>query len=127
MLERWSSERAAQVKSVRGDVSHELRTPLTNIGLYLDLLDIGAEDRRTDYMGTLRQEVDRLGTLIEQLLAISHLDTEKVELRRAPTSINTLVEMLAEERARLLRCTGVRWPSGLDCLARMIRSTSCRP
>lgn len=92
---------AERVKSqFVADVSHELRTPLTNIGLYLDLVEIGSEDRRAEYMGTLRREVERLGSLIEQLLAISHLDTEKVDLRRHPTNLNGLVEMLVEDRSR---------------------------
>lgn len=89
------------------DVSHELRTPLTNIGLYLDLLEIGAENRRSDYMETLRREVDRLGTLIEQLLAISHLDTEKVELRRQPSGLNHLLEMLVQSLSRRAELRGL--------------------
>lgn len=110
MLERVLEQaRAAErVKSqFVADVSHELRTPLTNIGLYLDLLEIGAKDRRADYMETLRREVDRLGTLIEQLLAISHLDREQVELRHQPTDLNHLVEMLVQGRSRQAELKGL--------------------
>ncbi|MGH2626685.1 MAG: sensor histidine kinase, partial [Anaerolineales bacterium] len=89
------------------DVSHELRTPLTNIGLYLDLLEIGAQERRADYMDTLRREVDRLGALIEQLLAISHLDTEQVELRRQPAGLNHLLEMLVQSHSRQAELKGL--------------------
>jgi len=82
-----------------GDISHELRTPLTNIGLYLDLIEMGDEGRYMEYMTTLRRETERLGSLIEQLLAISHLDTGQVELKPQPTDINSLVHVLVLDRA----------------------------
>ncbi len=89
------------------DVSHELRTPLTNIGLYLDLIEMGDDERREDYMITLRREMDRLGTLIQQLLNISHLDTGQVELESVPTDINSLVQMLVVDRARMISKKGL--------------------
>lgn len=84
------------------DVSHELRTPLTNIGLYLDLLEMGREDRRGEYMAILRRETERLGSLIEQLLTISEYDADQVELRREMTDLNTLIRVLVGDRARLI-------------------------
>ncbi|MEW6567002.1 MAG: GAF domain-containing protein [Chloroflexota bacterium] len=84
------------------DVSHELRTPLTNIGLYLDLLEMGREDRRGEYISILRREIERLGALIEQLLAISEYDADQVELKKEPTDINTLIRVLVGDRARLI-------------------------
>jgi signal transduction histidine kinase len=96
-----------------GDVSHELRTPLTNIGLYLDLLEMGTEDRRREYMITLRRETGRLAALIEQLLAISHLDSEQAPINRRPTEINPLIQVLAIDRARLVNERGL----GLEIIA----------
>ncbi len=89
------------------DVSHELRTPLTNIGLYLDLLEIGAEDRRKTYMGTLRRETERLGALIEQLLTISNLDAQQVRPEIRPTDLNELTQVLIGDRERLIRARGL--------------------
>jgi len=85
-----------------GDISHELRTPLTNIGLYLDLVEMGDEDRFVEYMTTLRRETERLGSLIEQLLAISHLDTGQLELKPEPTDVNSLIQVLILDRARMI-------------------------
>ena len=89
------------------DVSHELRTPLTNIGLYLDLLEIGAEDRRKTYMGTMRRETERLGALIEQLLTISNLDTQQARPEFRPTDLNELTQVLIGDRERLIRARGL--------------------
>jgi signal transduction histidine kinase len=101
----WNAERAkAQFVA---DVSHELRTPLTNIGLYLDLLEIGAEDRYAEYMATLRRETDRLANLIEQMLAISSLDTNRVELNLRKTDVNSLLQVLVGDRSRMITMKGL--------------------
>jgi len=89
------------------DVSHELRTPLTNIGLYLELLELSEDTRRAEYMATLRRETDRLGRLIEQLLAMSHLDTGQVQLRPQPTDLNSLLQVLIGDRARMIARRGL--------------------
>jgi len=89
------------------DISHELRTPLTNIGLYLDLLEIGGKEKAKDYMLTLRRETERLGTLIEQLLAISQLDAGKSALTLEMVDLNGLVEMLVNDRARMIFQSGL--------------------
>jgi signal transduction histidine kinase len=89
------------------EISHELRTPMTNIGLYLDLLDMGRDDRRSEYMAILRHETERLGVLIEQLLAISQYDRDKVELHVHPVDINGLIRVLIGDRARLIEGRGL--------------------
>jgi signal transduction histidine kinase len=90
------------------DVSHELRTPLTNIGLYLELLELSEDARRSEYMATLRRETERLGRLIEQLLAMSHLDTGQVQLRPQPTNLNSLLQVLIGDRSRMIARRGLR-------------------
>ena len=101
----WNAERAKA--EFVADVSHELRTPLTNIGLYLDLLEIGAEDRHPEYMATLRRETDRLANLIEQMLAISSLDTDRVELALQATDVNSLLQVLVGDRSRMITMKGL--------------------
>jgi len=89
------------------DVSHELRTPLTNIGLYLDLLEIGPEERQGEYFETMRRETERLRILIEQLLSISRLDSEQVEIKPIPVDINSLIEMLVRDRKHMAQQRGL--------------------
>ena len=78
-------------------VTHELRTPLTTFRLYTDMLleDIVSAEERPSYLATLRSEADRLGHLIENVLAFSRL-----ERRRAEMHIETLT--LADLLARAL-------------------------
>lgn len=84
------------------DVSHELRTPLANIKLYLELLNFGNPDRTQEYLDTLTRETDRLVTLIEDLLAISRIDTGTSKPDLHEENLNTLVQSLIEDRQRLL-------------------------
>jgi signal transduction histidine kinase len=100
-LEQAQAADRAKAKFVE-EISHELRTPLTNLGLYLDLIEMGEDEHHTEYMATLRRETDRLSALIEQLLAISHLDSRQVELNPRPTDMNSLVRMLVVDRARMI-------------------------
>jgi signal transduction histidine kinase len=84
------------------DVSHELRTPLANIRLYLELLNYGNPDRTQEYLDTLTRETDRLVILIEDLLAISRIDTGTASPNFKGENLNILVQSLMEDRQRLL-------------------------
>lgn len=89
------------------DVSHELRTPLTNIGLYLDLLEHGPDNRYHEYFNTMRRETDRLKGLIEQLLDISRLDAEQVDLQMDRVQVNHLLKSLVADRKMLAQQRGL--------------------
>jgi signal transduction histidine kinase len=105
-LEQAQAADRAKARFVE-EISHELRTPLTNVGLYLDLIEMGDEERQEEYMATLRRETDRLSALIEQLLAISNLDSRQVELYPRSTDINSLVKVLVVDRARMIGKKGI--------------------
>lgn len=82
------------------DVSHELRTPLANLALYIDLLSHSPEPERTShYMDALRRETQRLTHLIEDLLTISRLEANKMEIDIQPVDACYLVANLVEDRA----------------------------
>lgn len=57
-------------------VTHELRTPLTTFRLYTEMLssDMVADDKRTEYLGRLHREANRLGHLVENVLAYARLE-----------------------------------------------------
>ena len=74
------------------DVSHELRTPITNLILYLDLLEQGHAERRDKYMQILRQEANRLSTLVQSILDLSRLHKAHQKIAPAPVNLNELVQ-----------------------------------
>ncbi len=65
-------------------VSHELRTPLTSIKGFADTI-LRAGDRldasqQKRYIGIIKEQADRLTRLVEDLLAVSRLESRKLQL-----------------------------------------------
>lgn len=76
------------------NVSHELKTPLTSIKAMVEvLLEGGADDSklRKDFLENINQEVDRLSRLVNDLLLLSRLESDKAFLNPVPTDFVTLV------------------------------------
>lgn len=80
-------------------VSHELRTPITSIkGFAATLLQHRsklAEDKRKKYINIIRDQADRLSRLVEDLLAVSRLESKKLQLTIQPLNIKNAVEKIA--------------------------------
>ncbi|HJW91174.1 MAG TPA: ATP-binding protein [Anaerolineales bacterium] len=76
------------------EVSHELRTPVTNMGLFLDLLERGRPEKRADYLSTLKNEVNQLAHMIEDILDLSRLEISK-QKKAAFRSVD--LNLLAEQ------------------------------
>lgn len=72
-------------------LGHELRTPLTTIKIVTELLERGIPERREKYLTTLKQETDRLQILIEDLLQVSRLDTDGLEVIVGTCDVNQLI------------------------------------
>lgn len=71
------------------NVSHELRTPITNFIFTLELLRRKPE-RQEIYLKSLEQEIEQLRTLIEDLLLLSRLDQDTIQLKKHPVDLNDL-------------------------------------
>ncbi|MBN1890365.1 MAG: GAF domain-containing protein [Thermoflexales bacterium] len=83
------------------NVSHELRTPLANIKLYLNLLERGKPEKRSQYVEVLGREELRLEHLIEGLLALSRMDLNKMNLQRTAVDVGALAMRLVADRETL--------------------------
>ncbi|MBV8640011.1 MAG: GHKL domain-containing protein [Verrucomicrobia bacterium] len=69
-------------KEFVANVSHELRTPLAIITGYLETLIEGGGDQETNlrFLKTMHKHAQRLNLLIEDLLALSQLESRKISL-----------------------------------------------
>ncbi len=77
-------------------VSHELKTPMTSMKGYTDLLVKGAAGSLTDlqmqFLNTVRSNVERMSTLVGDLLEISRIETGRLKLDIKPVSMVDVIE-----------------------------------
>jgi two-component system, OmpR family, phosphate regulon sensor histidine kinase PhoR len=76
------------------NVSHELRTPLASIQGYTETLLDGAlhdEQHNIRFLNIIRQNAERLGRLIADLMTISRLELKTEPLQPASYYVNTLL------------------------------------
>jgi signal transduction histidine kinase len=82
-------------------VSHELRTPLTSIQGYVKTLlrpEVDFEpDQQRSFLEAVDRQSDRLRNLIEDLLAVSRLESEETQAASAIVSLPTLVDRVVDE------------------------------
>jgi len=100
-------------------VSHELRTPLTSIKGFADTilragdrLDV-AQQRR--YIDIIKQQADRLTRLVEDLLAVSRLESKKLQLTVRAIDLREAIQRVTHilsEKARNHKINDVI-PAGL--------------
>ncbi len=91
-------------------VSHELRTPLATIKGYATTLlarDVAWDsEAQREFLETISGEADRLAELIKNLLDMSRIEANLLEVNRQPFPLNDVIQQVisrlpAEERARI--------------------------
>lgn len=72
--ERQARKSEATMRRFIGDASHELRTPLTSVRGYAELYRSGATDDADMVIKKISEEAERMGLLVEDLLALVRMD-----------------------------------------------------
>ena len=98
------------------NASHELRTPLFSLAGFLELLDDEDLDEATrrEFLGSMREQVDRLTKLASDLLDLSRLDAGRLAVERDPVDVSALAGDLVEEFAPLAAATGHTLTAGAE-------------
>ena len=77
-------------------MSHELRTPLNAIIGFAEMLDLApasvGEEKRRDYVHSIRQAGEQLLTLVNEILDYSKADSQQLQLVRERFSIHDIVD-----------------------------------
>lgn len=86
------------MKRFTADASHELRSPLATVR---NTIDVTLEQPRTpeQYQAAMRsngEEVDRIRTIVEDLLLFARADAGKLALRIGPIQLDSIVEAQVE-------------------------------
>ena len=113
--EKDKAEAADRAKSVfLAAASHDLRQPIHALGLFLTALRSMSQSpsvRSTDLAEICRRmqaSLDGLGQLLNMLLDVSRLDANAVQVERAPTSAQRLLEELDQDFHQLAAEKGLR-------------------
>ncbi len=116
----WADDRKNEIERLKklevyrkeflGNVSHELKTPIFNIqGYVLTLLDGGLEDPsiNRNYLERAEKSVDRMITIIDDLEAISQLETGELQIEPERFDILALAKDVAEAQEMKATAKGI--------------------
>ena len=81
------------------NVSHELRTPLTNVRGYAEtLMSVDDIDRGTQmrFLGVISSEADRMTRIVKDLLTLTRLDYNRMEMHMQPMDLRELGQKAAD-------------------------------
>jgi signal transduction histidine kinase len=96
-------ERLGRLDRARRDfianASHELRTPIFSLGGFVELLDEEEPDpaARKEFVRTMREQIARLTKLTVDLLDLSRLDADAIEVKAEPVDLAEIAGRVASE------------------------------
>jgi two-component system phosphate regulon sensor histidine kinase PhoR len=87
------------------NVSHELRSPLTVLRGYLEMFSMegSSPEQLKAALPVMKQQSERMGDMLEELLTLSRLETGEKELRRVPTNIRQMLQDIVKDATRLIQ------------------------
>jgi signal transduction histidine kinase len=78
--------------------AHELKTPLTLIQGYTNiLLDILSDERATSLAAGIRRGAERMGMIIEDMLDLSAIDTNRLSLFLEPVNLAKTIQLIISQ------------------------------
>ena len=91
----------AEQQAFASNASHELRTPLTTIRLRTEALqsDRLNDETTNQYIGEIDAEVQRMSGLVDDLILLSRLDAQRLEIGEAQVDLGRLVRSVQRDLA----------------------------
>ncbi len=126
---QWANDQRQEISELRateqyrkeflGNVSHELKTPIFNIQGYIETLLEGAvndEEVKIKFLKKAASSAERLNTLVNDLLAISKLESGTLSMNYSTFDINELTKEVFETYSHLaeLKSIKLRIKDGCD-------------
>ena len=81
-------------------VSHEIRSPLTSVKGFVKTLlakwDRFTDEQKQQMLATVNEDADRVTRLLGELLDVSRIDANRLQLRRQMVAVPTIAERVAD-------------------------------
>ena len=92
------AEKASQMKSLfLANMSHEIRTPLNAIeGFSRVLVETDSEEERMKYFQIIESNNQRLGSLVNEILDLSRVESGDIAIKKDMTDLNQLCESIIQ-------------------------------
>lgn len=116
MAARLSSFVSGQ-KRFLGDVAHELCSPLARIQVALGILEQRADDKQMAYVDDVREEVQHMSGLIDELLSFSRAGLAARDIHLQSVELLPLVDAVIRREAIQGEQLDVEIPAGLSVQA----------
>lgn len=98
LLLKYQEDRFLQERDFTADASHELRTPLAGIRLQAQIAMMTTDEiKKTQALEKVLKAVDRGTRLVEQLLVLSRLTMDKVELEMGPLDMRLVCSNIVDQ------------------------------
>jgi two-component system sensor histidine kinase CpxA len=79
-------------KRFLGDIAHELCSPIARIQVALGILEQRADERQKEYLKDLREEVEQMSGLVNELLSFSKASLGKANIQLLAVPVRSVVE-----------------------------------
>ena len=92
------AEKASQMKSLfLANMSHEIRTPLNAIeGFSRVLVETDSEEERMKYYQIIESNNQRLGSLVNEILDLSRVESGDIAIKKDMTDLNQLCQSITQ-------------------------------
>lgn len=109
---RMAKEKAEESNRLKStflaNISHEIRTPLNSIVGFANLLNDtnASDDMRGEYVEYLNQNTEKLLQVITDIIDLSKLENNEIDICYNPIRINSILEYVEEYTLNLIRRSG---------------------
>jgi two-component system sensor histidine kinase CpxA len=104
-------------KRFLGDIAHELCSPLARIQVALGILEQRADDKQQAYVNDLREEVEQMSRLVNELLSFSKAGLTPREITLEPVNLASTAQRVLESEAAQNSQVQIQIPDNLSVLA----------
>jgi two-component system sensor histidine kinase CpxA len=86
-------------KRFLGDIAHELCSPIARIQLALGILEQRADERQKSYVEDVREEVQHMSQLVNELLSFSKAELRRKEIQLHPVNLAAIAARVVDREA----------------------------